>query len=112
MILRRTSAVLFAYSLLTLLLLIPVLHAQTPSAIRSVVWSPQPLRVGSPCMFTVKLSQPATAVKGTWFGHEIVFTPRHEQKGLGMPSRASMSKEPPESRTSLLEVGIAAGMSR
>ena len=26
-------------------------------------------------MFTVELAQPAKAVKGTWFGHEIIFSP-------------------------------------
>ena len=31
-------------------------------------------------MFTVELAQPATAVKGTWFGHEIIFSPGPSKK--------------------------------
>jgi murein DD-endopeptidase MepM/ murein hydrolase activator NlpD len=110
MILRRPTIVL-AQALLAILLLAPIaLNAQTPSAIRSVAWSPQPLQVGSPCMFTVELAQPATAVKGMWFGHEVVFTPSANRKvwyGLagvdveGTPGKQELA----------LEVGLAADVS-
>ncbi len=81
MIPRRISTSVLVRALLTILLLVslPLLKAQTP-LVPSVSWSPQPLRVGSPCMFTVELAQPATAVKATWFGHEIAFTPGASRK--------------------------------
>ena len=76
MILRMPSTIVIVHALLALLLApVSSLHAQVASSIRSVASSPQPLRVGSPCMFTVELAQPATAVKASWFGHELVFSP-------------------------------------
>ena len=109
MIFRRTSAVLFAYLLLAYLLLIPVLHAQTP-LIPSVTWSPQTLRVGSPCLFTVKLAQPATAVKGTWFGHEIVFTRGASRKVWYALAGVDVEGTPGKQELAI-EVGIAADVS-
>lgn len=72
MIRRRTIVV---HALLVLLLAPVYLHAQPAPSVRSVEWSPQPLRVGSPVLFTVALAEPATAVKATWFSHELAFIP-------------------------------------
>jgi murein DD-endopeptidase MepM/ murein hydrolase activator NlpD len=106
------SSVVVGHALLAVLLLasMPLLNAQAASAIRDVKWSPEPLRVGSPCMFTVELAQPAIAVRGTWFGHEIVFTPGPGKKTwyalAGIDVEASPGKQ-----ELALEVGIAADVS-
>jgi murein DD-endopeptidase MepM/ murein hydrolase activator NlpD len=110
MILCRTSTVLLAHALMASLLLIPVLHAQSSSGIRKVSWSPQQLRVGSPCMFTVELSQPATAVKGTWFGHEIVFKPGTSKKIWYALAGVDVEGTPGKQELAL-EVGIDADVS-
>ncbi|HVJ08450.1 MAG TPA: M23 family metallopeptidase [Acidisarcina sp.] len=49
-------------------------RAQSDAAIRRVNWEPQPLAVGSPCVFTVEVGGSAIGVKGHWLGHDLVFT--------------------------------------
>lgn len=48
-------------------------RAEDAAGIRRVLWAPQPLAVGSPCLFTVELDRPALSVKGRWMGHEFLF---------------------------------------
>jgi murein DD-endopeptidase MepM/ murein hydrolase activator NlpD len=74
MIFRRNSTIVIFPIVVMLLLASLSLQAQ-PASVSSVEWSPKPLRVGSPVMFTVSLTAPAAAVTATWFSHEIVFTP-------------------------------------
>jgi murein DD-endopeptidase MepM/ murein hydrolase activator NlpD len=57
-----------------LLLSFPAGNAQKTTAFRGVSWSPVRLESGSPVFFKVELDQPATALRGTWLKHEVVFT--------------------------------------
>jgi hypothetical protein len=61
-----------------LLLSLPLGNAQKSAGFRVVSWSPLRLESGSPVFFKVELDQPATALRGTWMKHEVVFTKTHE----------------------------------
>lgn len=50
------------------------LHAQDTEGIQGISWSPETLSVGSPCVFSVELDQPASSVKGHWLGSDLTFT--------------------------------------
>jgi murein DD-endopeptidase MepM/ murein hydrolase activator NlpD len=61
-----------------LLLSLPPGNAQKSAAFRVISWSPLRLESGSPVFFKVELDQPASALRGTWLKHEIVFTRAQE----------------------------------
>ena len=57
-----------------LLLFVAVaMFAAQPNDFESVSWTPRQLESGSPCLFRVEVSQPASALQGKWQGHEIDF---------------------------------------
>jgi len=107
---RRISTIFIVSALLALLVAPWSLRAQSAASILSVQWSPQLLRVGSPCLFTVELAQPATAVKGTWLGHEIVFTPGASRKVWYALAGVDVEGTPGKQELAL-EVGNAAVVS-
>lgn len=39
----------------------------------SIHWNPEDLMNGSPCLFTIQLSDPSSLVTGTWQGHKLTF---------------------------------------
>jgi murein DD-endopeptidase MepM/ murein hydrolase activator NlpD len=65
--LRRAAFVL-------LLSVLPHVSAQKNEGFRVISWSPLRLESGSPVLFKVDLSQPASALQATWLDHPLVFT--------------------------------------
>jgi Peptidase family M23 len=65
-------------ALVVLLLVLPAASAQKSADFRAISWSPQRLESGSPVLFRIDLSQPASALQGTWLNHTVVFTKAHE----------------------------------
>lgn len=49
-----------------------------------VSWTPHSIASGSPCLFQVRSASSLSSLRGTWQGHEIVFSPQnHVWYGLG-----------------------------
>ncbi len=53
------------------------LAAAAAQTVTAVTWSPAALESGSPVLFTARVDPGATALKGKWLNHELVFTKAH-----------------------------------
>jgi murein DD-endopeptidase MepM/ murein hydrolase activator NlpD len=71
-----TKALRLLLQLLPALLLAAAcaMPAQSMKGIRRIAWSPETLAVGSPCVFSVALNEPASSVKGHWSGGDLTFS--------------------------------------
>lgn len=58
---------------LMLLAIVPLSCHVWAQGTESIQWNPEDLMNGSPCLFTIQLSDPSSLVSGTWQGHKLSF---------------------------------------
>lgn len=70
--------------LVTSLLMTALCFAETRQAFQNVSWNPAQIETGSPCLFEVEMSVPATSLRGAWQEHDIVFVQTGEHTWYGL----------------------------
>jgi murein DD-endopeptidase MepM/ murein hydrolase activator NlpD len=70
--------------LITSLLMAVLCLAETRQPFQNVSWSPTQIETGSPCLFKVEMTVPATNLHGAWQEHAIVFVQTGDQTWYGL----------------------------